>query len=301
MRVAVRAAIERVVEEELTGALGPCYGRPAGRTGYRHGTKTRQVTTPTGPMPLTIPRARLRQPDGRTGEWQSKISRIVQGLRAEVTAWQQRPLADLDLVYLYLDGFHLEVRVGGRVSSVPILAVLGVQRSGQKVVVHCSLRGGESTEAWAMVCEDLAARGVRAQVLCIIDGSKELRAAVERTWPQAAIQRCTVRKLRNLLTAAPTRLHDELRADYHAIVLAEDGARARRAYTAFVKTWGTSVKDAHVRYANLETSYLLQRLERYRGVAILATNSEHKLAPAFQRRIRATLRFRKGPRGNLAR
>jgi SpoVK/Ycf46/Vps4 family AAA+-type ATPase len=63
----------------------------------------------------------------------------------------------------------------------------------------------------------------------------------------------------------------------------------------------TSVKDAHDRYANLETNYLLQRLERYRGVAILATNSECKLPPAFQRRIRATLRFRKPPRAKLAR
>jgi transposase-like protein len=36
---------------------------------------------------------------------------------------------------------------------------------------------------------------------------------VEQTWPPAAIQRCTVHKLRNLLTTAPKRLHYELRAD----------------------------------------------------------------------------------------
>src|SRR5258707_7800725 len=105
----------------------------------------------------------------------STISRIVQGLKAEVEAWQQRSLAELDLVYLYLDGFHLKVRVAGTVATVPILAVLGVQRSGQKAVVHLSLRGGESTAAWATVCEDLAARGVGAPQLCIIDGSKGLR------------------------------------------------------------------------------------------------------------------------------
>jgi Transposase, Mutator family len=147
----------------------------------------------------------------------SAISRIVQGLTAQVAAWQARSLAELDLVYLYLDGFHLRVRLGGRVSPVPVLAVLGVQRNGQKVLVHLSLRGRESTTAWEAVCEDLAARGVRAPQLCIVDGSKGLRAAVEQTWPAAAIQRCTVHKLRNLLTTAPKRLHDELRVDYHAI------------------------------------------------------------------------------------
>ena len=133
----------------------------------------------------------------------SAISRLVQGLKAQVAAWQTRSLAELDLVYLYLDGFHLRVRLGGRVSPVPVLAVLGVQRNGQKVLVHLSLRGSESTDAWAAVCEDLATRGVRAPQLCVIDGGKGLRAAVERTWPAAAIQRCTVHKLRNLLTHAP--------------------------------------------------------------------------------------------------
>jgi hypothetical protein len=79
----------------------------------------------------------------------SAICRIVQGLKAQLEAWRARTLADLDLVALYLDGFHLRVRLGGRVSPVPVLAVLGVQRSGQKVLVHLSLRGSESTAAWA--------------------------------------------------------------------------------------------------------------------------------------------------------
>ena len=115
----------------------------------------------------------------------SAISRIVQGLKAQLEAWQARTLADLDLVALYLDGFHLRVRLGGRVSPVPVLAVLGVQRSGQKLLVHLSLRGSESTTAWAAVCEDLAVRGVRVPQLCVLDGGTGLRAAVERTWPAA--------------------------------------------------------------------------------------------------------------------
>jgi len=44
-------------------------------------------------------------------------------------------------------------------------------------------------------------------------------------------------KLRNVLAAAPRRLHEELRADSHAIVRAADGAAARRAYTPFVQKW----------------------------------------------------------------
>lgn len=217
----------------------------------------------------------------------SAISRIVQGLKAQREAWRMRALADLDLVALYLDGFHLRVRLGGRVSPVPVLAVLGVQRSGQKVLVHLSLRGSESTEAWAAVCEDLAARGVRAPELCVIDGSKGLRAAVERTWPAAAIQRCTVHKLRNLLTHAPRRLHDELRDGYHAIVFAEDGAAARRAYLAFVKQWTkacpgavTSLEEAG---AELLTFF---RYPRSQWKSWRTTNSIERLHLEFRRRVK---------------
>jgi putative transposase len=217
----------------------------------------------------------------------SAISRIVQGLKAQLEAWRARTLADLDLVALYLDGFHLRVRLGGRVSPVPVLAVLGVQRSGQKVLVHLSLRGSESTAAWAAVCEDLAARGVRAPQLCILDGGKGLRAAVERTWPAAAIQRCTVHKLRNLLTHAPRRLHDALRDDYHAIVFAEDGAAARRAYLAFIKTWTkgcpgavTSLEEAG---AELLTFF---RYPRSQWKSWRTTNSIERLHLEFRRRVK---------------
>jgi len=53
----------------------------------------------------------------------------------------------------------------------------------------------------------------------------------------------------------------------------------------------SEVKDAHDRYANLEVSYLLQRLERYDGVVILATNFEKNIDDAFIRRIHARIDF----------
>ncbi|MBZ0298762.1 MAG: ATP-binding protein, partial [Anaerolineae bacterium] len=53
----------------------------------------------------------------------------------------------------------------------------------------------------------------------------------------------------------------------------------------------TEVKDAHDRYANIEVSYLLQRMEEYRGVAILATNLRKNMDDAFVRRIQYTIEF----------
>ena len=52
-----------------------------------------------------------------------------------------------------------------------------------------------------------------------------------------------------------------------------------------------AVNDSHDRYANVETSYLLQRLERYDGVVIMATNYEKNIDEAFMRRIHVRVDF----------
>ena len=53
----------------------------------------------------------------------------------------------------------------------------------------------------------------------------------------------------------------------------------------------SEVRDSHDRYANLEISYLLQRIDTYRGVAILTTNMQHAIDAAFMRRIRFIVPF----------
>jgi hypothetical protein len=52
-----------------------------------------------------------------------------------------------------------------------------------------------------------------------------------------------------------------------------------------------SVKDSHDRYANIEVGYLLQRMEAYRGLAILTTNLKSAIDQAFMRRIRFAIQF----------
>jgi SpoVK/Ycf46/Vps4 family AAA+-type ATPase len=53
----------------------------------------------------------------------------------------------------------------------------------------------------------------------------------------------------------------------------------------------SEVKDSHDRYANIEINYLLQRMEAFGGLAILATNMKSLLDPAFMRRLRFVVNF----------
>jgi len=168
----------------------------------------------------------------------SAVSRVVATLKTDLAAWRTRSLADVDAVYLYLDAFALRVRSAGKVVSVPVLGVVGVQSDGSKHLLTLELCGGESAAAWKGCLDDLVARGLRAPVLCIIDGNPGLRRSVGEVWPRAAVQRCCVHKLRNLERKAPKHVLAEIRDDFHRIVYAMSADTARIAYAAFERRWG---------------------------------------------------------------
>ena len=154
-----------------------------------------------------------------------------------LAAWRTRSLADLDVIYVYLDGFAVRVRSAGKVISAPVLGVIGVLPDGCKHLLALELCAGESFAAWKGCLDDLVARGLRAPVLAIIDGNAGLRCAVGLVWPRAAIQRCCVHKLRNLARKAPQHALAEIRDDFHRIVYAANADAARTAYAAFERAW----------------------------------------------------------------
>lgn len=335
----VREKIERVLEEEVDGYLGAgAYERVAGRLGYRHGTKERDISTPVGRYKLNVPRARLFDGNGGEEEWhshilpryarraksidraligmylggvntrrvkavlrpllrgtplsKSAISRLVGRLTSAFKEWQKRPLSAWKFQYVYLDAIYVKSRFNGRVSSIPILAVIGVSAKGEKVLISLSAKGSESSEAWQGVVDDLAARGLKKPKLVIVDGGQGLRAAIERAWPQADVQRCTVHKLRNLLSHAPKHAHDEIRDDFHAIVYAPDLGEAETAYDAMVKKWrkqGAAVAES-LEEAGKELLTFFHYPES-QWKALRTTNAIERLNLEFRRRVKTQASF----------
>ena len=53
----------------------------------------------------------------------------------------------------------------------------------------------------------------------------------------------------------------------------------------------SEVEDAHYRYANVEISYLMSRLERHKGPCVLTSNSKERIEPAFMRRFQFVIDF----------
>ncbi len=146
MRERIREAIEGLVAEELVAALGAAKSARVGpqRTGYRHGTRPRTVTTSLGPTTFTLPRARLREPAGAEREWRSSVL----GRYARRTA-----RVDEALLGVYLSGSNTR-RIRGALA--PLLRGAPLSKDAISRLVG---RLREDFTAWAQ--RDLEADAVR--------------------------------------------------------------------------------------------------------------------------------------------
>jgi len=80
-------------------------------------------------------------------------------------------LAEEPIVRLILDGTVVRVRLDRKAASISLLVVLGIREDGQKVLLAIKSMGGESTEAWRTVLDDLIKRGLRRPEFLIVDGA----------------------------------------------------------------------------------------------------------------------------------
>ena len=110
----------------------------------------------------------------------------------------ERRLEDLNLVVLMIDGIHF----GGQV----LVVALGIAEGGEKHVLGVWQGATENTTVVKGLLEDLVDRGLDRQrrYLVVIDGSKALRAGVERVFgDQVEVQRCQIHKRRNVKEYLP--------------------------------------------------------------------------------------------------
>jgi len=242
---------------------------------YLSGTNTRRVKQALKPLLKGAPLSK------------SAVSRVVTGLKDQYETWRARDLSAERLKVLYLDAAYLRVRLAKKIEKVPVAAAVGVRADGTKVLLGLWSYASEGRAAWAAVLEDLTARGLTVPDLVVIDGSRGLRAALAECWPQVAVQRCTVHKLRNLEAHAPKRLHDQLRQDYREIVYAEDERAARRAWLRFTAKWKklcpAVVESLDEAGAELLTFY---RFPESQWKGLRTTNIVERVIGEFRRRVK---------------
>lgn len=221
----------------------------------------------------------------------SAVSRIVGRLKALFATWQGRDLSSERYAVIFLDGFHLKVRLARRVVSVPVLAALGVTETGQKCLVSLRVAASEAKTTWGAVVTDLQHRGLVAPLLLVVDGNGGLKSALTQ-WDGVRVQRCTTHKLENLKDHCPRHARPEMKRDYDQIIYASDGLAARAAYDAFLKKWATLCPSVatSLEEAGLELLTFFD-FPKATWKSIRTTNTLENLNREFRRRTKTQASF----------
>lgn len=103
-------------------------------------------------------------------------------MKSDWDAWNARSLAEEPIVRLILDGTVVRVRLDRKDTAISLLVVIGVRADRQKVLLAIKSMGGESTEAWRAVLDDLIKRGLCGPQFLIIDGAAGLERALAAVW-----------------------------------------------------------------------------------------------------------------------
>ncbi len=138
------------------------------------------------------------------------ITRLTEQWKDDARAFAARSLAEVDYVYVWVDGIHLKVRLEH--DKVCLLVMIGVRADGTKELVALSDGFRESSESWADLLRDPCLsgcnrRGMTAPVLAVGDGALGFWKAIRDVFPDAKEQRCWWHKIGNVLAALPKSAH----------------------------------------------------------------------------------------------
>ena len=215
------------------------------------------------------------------------VSRVWRKVKGDWDAWNARSLAAEPIVRLILDGTVVRVRLDRKATSIVLLVVLGVREDGQKVLLAVKNMGGETSEAWRIVLDDLVKRGLRRPEFLIVDGGSGLEQALAGLWGDVPTQRCTVHKHRNLLAHAPQRLHEQVSADYTDMIYAASSGEVEARRRAFIRKWRLKCKAVA---DSLEEAgdrlFTFTRLPLSQWKSARTTNAIERLHEEFKRRIK---------------
>ena len=274
-----KALIERALGGELTHHLGypPGGTKPNDTTNHRNGASGKTVLTDDGPVAIEVPRDRegtfeprligkherrftgfddkvlalyargmtVREIQGFLAEMYGVevspdlISTVTDGIVAEVTAWQTRPLDALYPV-VFFDALRVKIRHEATVVSKAVYLALAILPDGTRDILGLWIEQTEGAKFWMKVFTDLKTRGCQDILIAVTDGLKGMSEALAAIYPQTTLQTCIVHLLRHSLDYASWKDRKALAAALRPIYTAPTADAAGAALDAFERSsWGT--------------------------------------------------------------
>src|SRR5271165_4926253 len=273
-----QALIEASLNAELSHHLGYAPGaeRPEAATNQRIGFTSKTVLTGDGKLRIETPRDRdgsfepllvpkharrftafddsiiglyargltVREIQGYLAETYGTevghdlISTVTDGVLAEVTAWQSRPLEPVYPV-VFFDALRVKIREDAVVRNKAVYLALGVRRDGSREILGIWIETTEGAKFWMRVFNDLKTRGVNDILIAVTDGLTGMEQALGAVFPASTLQTCIVHLIRNSLDYASWKDRKALAAALRPIYAAPSAEAAEAALDAFeAGEWG---------------------------------------------------------------
>ena len=310
----------RLMEAEVDQQLG---AEKSQRTDGRSGYRPRRLDTHMGTMYLMVPKVRqggyipffvterkrseaaliqvvqeafvqgvstrkmekLAQSLGIENLSRSQVSEMTKGLNEQVDEFRNRPLSNTVYPVLWVDALYEKVRVDGRIVSMAILIVFGVDENGHRDIIAVEPMAEESRSPYGVLFQDLKDRGLTTPKLIISDAHSGLVSAIQESFPGASWQRCKVHFMRNILAYVPQKEKKSFASVIKEIWLAPTADLARkRAYDvmdAYAKRFPKAVQCLENGLEDSLTFYAFPKLDARK---ISSSNMIERLNREIRRR-----------------
>ena len=275
MAQAMQVLFNEAMKLERADALGARpYERTPLRRGQANGFKPKTIETRLGPLELRVPQTRgvpfypSALEKGQRSEralklaiaemyvqgvttrkvtavmeelcglqvTSTQVSRAVQALDAELTAWRERPLGEI--AYVFLDARYEKVRVNGVVVTCALLVAIGITPEGRRTVLGVSVSLSEAEVHWRDFLASLQARGLHGVKLVVSDDHAGLKAALAARLAGVKWQRCQFHLAHNLLDYLPPGVSQkEASAELRGVFNAPNRVEAERLLALMVKKY----------------------------------------------------------------
>lgn len=241
VRKTVEDTLNALLKEEADDLIkAERYERSADREAYRAGHYERGLTTTSGQITLEMPKLKglrfttaiierykrretsieeamiemylagvstRRIEDVSEALWGASVSaQTVSNLNEKafksIEEWRCRPL-ECEYPYVYIDGIYLKRSWGGTYENVAIMVAIGVNEEGYREIIGAAEGYTESSDCWTEFLSWLKSRGLRGVKMITGDKDAGMVGSIEKVFPEARYQRCTVHFYRNVLSKVP--------------------------------------------------------------------------------------------------
>ena len=173
----------------------------------------------------------------------AQLTKITDSVQEALELWRNRPLESL-YTMVWLDGIHYKIRVQGRVQSVVVYLMIGVDLNGKRDVLGFYMSESESSRYWLQVLENLKTRGVQDILITSTDNLTGFDKAIEAVFPECQQQLCIVHQIRNSVKYLNYKDYKPFTADLKHVYQAPDEQAALAALDDLEVKWGKKYPPA---------------------------------------------------------